>query len=325
MGMNETVGPALKILVERAVRPVRALRRRRMKMREELLAHVSAVFEEEYARCGQEAGALEQTRRRFGEPAQLTSSLQESVPQYERMAAILQAHLCKKPGETSLHFALRHAWLAAAYMSGAGLLGFLLVVLILLATPGGENRWLALLWLGVIIPIPGALGAIVVLLWHGMWQALHGSTRRSYVRTAMILLASASVGPVVLVAISMQATEDLLGAVEMARPSIPVMAVIPPFVFVFMIDLIRRTTAGSAGRSILYTIAVDSCLAAVLSLVMFGIALIITADTAVSLEHAKVMAGIVLTWLLPLDLVVSMPSVVTRLRDDRAWAELKLD
>jgi hypothetical protein len=45
----------------------------------------------------------------------------------------------------------------------------------------------------------------------------------------------------------------------------------------------------------------------------------------VSLEHAKVMAGIVLTWLLPLDLVVSMPSVVTRLRDDRAWAELKLD
>jgi hypothetical protein len=322
--MNENVLTQLKVFVERAVRPVRALRRRRMKMREELLAHVSDVFEQEAARSVSVVDALARTQQRFGELAPLTASLQESVPWPERMAATLENYLCQKPGETPLRFALRHAGMAAAYMSGAGLLGFLLVALILLAAPGAEDRWLAILLFGVVAPILGALAAVAVLLWHGVWQAFHGA-RRSYLRTALFLFGSFLVGPLVLLAISMQMTGDFLSAIQLARPTIPATALIPPFVFVFMTDLIRRTTAGAAGRSVLYTTAVDMYLAMVLSLVMFGIALLITADTAISLEHAKVMTCIVLTWLLPLDLVVSMPSVAARLREDRAWAELKLD
>jgi ATP-dependent Clp protease ATP-binding subunit ClpC len=53
---------------------------RKRKMREELLAHVSAVFEEEAARLDNEQAALERTAQRFGNPAELTGQLQVSVP-----------------------------------------------------------------------------------------------------------------------------------------------------------------------------------------------------------------------------------------------------
>jgi hypothetical protein len=69
----------LMIFVERAVRPVRASESRKRKMREELLAHVSGVFEEEFAQLGDERAALDRTAQRFGNPNELTGKLQESV------------------------------------------------------------------------------------------------------------------------------------------------------------------------------------------------------------------------------------------------------
>ena len=78
--MNESTLTQLKIIVERAVRPVRASTSRKRKMREELLAHVSTVFEEEAEKLGEERAALERTALRFGNPAEVTAQLQESVP-----------------------------------------------------------------------------------------------------------------------------------------------------------------------------------------------------------------------------------------------------
>jgi ATP-dependent Clp protease ATP-binding subunit ClpC len=66
--MIESTLTGLKIIVERAVRPVRAGIARKRKMREELLAHVVGVFEEEVARLGDERAALQQTALRFGNP-----------------------------------------------------------------------------------------------------------------------------------------------------------------------------------------------------------------------------------------------------------------
>jgi ATP-dependent Clp protease ATP-binding subunit ClpC len=77
--MNESTLTQLKTLVERAIRPVRASMSRKRKMQEELLAHVTTVFEEE-ARLGDEQAALERTAQRFGNPSELTGQLQQSVP-----------------------------------------------------------------------------------------------------------------------------------------------------------------------------------------------------------------------------------------------------
>jgi uncharacterized membrane protein HdeD (DUF308 family) len=78
--MNALTLNQLKILVERAVRPVRASASRTRKMREELLAHVTAVFEEERAKLPDDETALARTAQRFGAPAELTAQLQASVP-----------------------------------------------------------------------------------------------------------------------------------------------------------------------------------------------------------------------------------------------------
>jgi hypothetical protein len=96
--MNELTLTEFKIIVERAVRPVRASVSRKQKMREEILAHVSSVFEEEAARLGDDRAALERTARRFGNPADVTSQLQESVPARDALARFWEG----RPGESIL-------------------------------------------------------------------------------------------------------------------------------------------------------------------------------------------------------------------------------
>jgi hypothetical protein len=122
--MNECTLTRLKIIVERAVRPVRASFARKRKMREELLAHVSGVFEEELAKLGDERTALERTTQRFGKPAELTEQLQAAVPAGDAIDRLL----CGQPDEGTLRAATRlAAWnlalgvivfVAATFLSG---------------------------------------------------------------------------------------------------------------------------------------------------------------------------------------------------------------
>ena len=102
--MNESTLTQLKVIVERAVRPVRASTSRKRKMREELLAHVVGVFEEECARLGDDRAALERTALRFGNPAEVTAQLQESVPASDGLSRFWEGRLdesmlpCALPG-----------------------------------------------------------------------------------------------------------------------------------------------------------------------------------------------------------------------------------
>ena len=75
----------LMIHVEKIVRPVRATQRRKLQMRRELLAHLQAALEEERAGRADEVAALAAAKARLGEPADLTRSLQRSVPRLERV------------------------------------------------------------------------------------------------------------------------------------------------------------------------------------------------------------------------------------------------
>src|SRR5207302_2784555 len=99
--MNESDLTRLKIIVERAVRPVRASTSRKRKMREELLAHVSGVFEEESAKLGDDHAALERTALRFGNPTEVTSQLQESVPASDNIRRFWEG----RPAEPALRSA----------------------------------------------------------------------------------------------------------------------------------------------------------------------------------------------------------------------------
>ncbi len=108
--MNEATLMQLKVLVERAVRPVSAALRNKQKMREEMLAHVIAVFEEEMQAADEEAAALARTAERFGDPAELTAQLQATVPRRDAFDRLLD-RVWFRPGEPTLRRAVRHALL----------------------------------------------------------------------------------------------------------------------------------------------------------------------------------------------------------------------
>jgi hypothetical protein len=325
--MNESTLTQLKVLIERVVRPVHAPPRRRMKMREELLGHVIAVYEEEAAKLDQADDALERTRRRFGDPAEVTASLRASLPAFERIAGGLQHYLCRRPEETVWRFALRHACLAGAYVGGLALLGvlFVLLVMLLLASPIGREHWFALACVSALAPAGFLLAAIAMLLAHGMVHAIRQSDARRWWQLGPVLFTSALVGPMVVIGISLVAAENLVKAVVEALPSLPLVALLPPFVYIAFADVLRRVTADELRRSWLYAIAVNGGLAAVLGLVMLGVSLLVTGNFATSMNHAGVIVLMVVTWLMPFDLFLSAPCVLARLRADQEWSRLPIE
>ena len=101
-GMNENTHKALMIEVERAVRPVRTSQARKLRMREELLAHLSAIFEEEATRSSDEQSALDQAKQRFGDPCELAHELQQTVPITSRTYYLLEMIGFRMMGDSPL-------------------------------------------------------------------------------------------------------------------------------------------------------------------------------------------------------------------------------
>ena len=119
--MNDMILPELKCVVEQAVRPVWATMARKRRMREELLNHLIAIFEEEAATLGNDQAALEEAKRRFGDPGELTGQLQQAVPRWDRCRSILE-NLGYRPDESAWHLAARHFVVTLLIYSTAALL-----------------------------------------------------------------------------------------------------------------------------------------------------------------------------------------------------------
>ncbi|MGD0382189.1 MAG: hypothetical protein ABSA77_01625 [Thermoguttaceae bacterium] len=105
--MNENTHKALMIEVERAVRPVRASQARKLRMREELLAHLTAIFEDEATRCRDEQTALNQAKQRFGDPRELARELQQTVPISSRIYYLLEITGFRMLSDSPLMFVVK--------------------------------------------------------------------------------------------------------------------------------------------------------------------------------------------------------------------------
>lgn len=105
------------VLVERAVRPVLAGPTRKLRMREELLAHLEGVYAEELARLGDEPAARAEAARRLGDPAALTADLQQSMSFRERLDGRINRLFGGRPGEPAVRAAGRAAGLVAALIA----------------------------------------------------------------------------------------------------------------------------------------------------------------------------------------------------------------
>jgi hypothetical protein len=200
--MNESTLTGLKIIVERAVRPVRASTARKREMRAELLAHVVGVFEEEAARLGDEQAALERTALRFGGSAEVTSQLQESVP----------------AGDRSGESALRLAAIVAAAMGALSFVPLGIAILI-----HGQGGWLTVtrvpaLFVPLWVAFLAFCGTLVTL---AMRQALLGPAGPSWMRVGLVAVAAWLIVPVMALAVGLAALADIQKSLWEVAPLLP--------------------------------------------------------------------------------------------------------
>lgn len=181
--MNDVTLRELKIVVEQAVRPVRATTFRKRKMREELLAHLASIFEEEVERLDDEQAALEQAKRRFGDPRALVGELQGTVPRFDRFCSMYEKVWRFEPGESWLHFAGKQFlffWIPYVLLSP-------LVALPILLCGKPADYGVACHALFVTCIATMALMLPIIILSYEMGRSLYGKKPERSLRRAVIL------------------------------------------------------------------------------------------------------------------------------------------
>jgi hypothetical protein len=187
--MNENVLPQLKVIVERAVRPVKASFEWKKKTREELLAHVTEVFQDELSRGRSEREAVQQAATRFGDPGELTRSLQNSVSFPNRVAYCLDRMCEPRPDESLVRRAARYASLTFGFMV------FSLLPLFFIGRQFTANLRLPGMGLTVPLLLSAHFGVILfvsTLLEHGFERTLFGGSKQSIGKALLLALLSAA-------------------------------------------------------------------------------------------------------------------------------------
>ena len=194
---------ALKIVVERAVRPLAASRTVKRRIREDLYALICDIHREESAR-GNDASALERTLARFGPPEELTRELQQSLSWLDRGEYWLNHWVERRPEESPLGLALRVTLVMSAWIA----LLMLAAMAVQFFTGSRRALWPAGLfavttWLGVGAFVISWLAAhawsILRHVDRGAWRSpsawLHGIAGGSAVALAgLVVLAVVSRG-----------------------------------------------------------------------------------------------------------------------------------
>lgn len=96
-------------IVERAVRPVRAGTPSKRRMREELLGHLTAIYDAELGRLRDSDAALEATAQRFGDPAELARELEAALPHHERISHFAERWFAWRAPESAARYSMRLA------------------------------------------------------------------------------------------------------------------------------------------------------------------------------------------------------------------------
>ena len=96
-------------IVERVVRPLRANRARKRRMRDELLGHLSAIYDEELSRLDDPLTAVEAAGKRFGSALELTAELQTTVPRIQQFEAWLEPVMGWRAPESATRWMMRVA------------------------------------------------------------------------------------------------------------------------------------------------------------------------------------------------------------------------
>jgi hypothetical protein len=148
------------------------------------MAHVVGVFEEESAKLGDESAALEQTAMRFGNPAEVTSQFQESVPARDAVRRYWEG----RPGEPAWRTAIRFACVSGTFALVVAVF-FLTAASFSVGPVGGWSREALFLGLCAVLTLPAWLSGCVFLT-SFMEKALYGPAGRSWPKVALAVACS---------------------------------------------------------------------------------------------------------------------------------------
>ena len=217
--MNE-----LKIHVERVVRPIRASNRRKCRMREELLAHLTCMAEQEQHRTKDDGAAVAAAIRRFGDADALRDELQASVPVVERIGLVDLVGLGpmrRRQGEAPVRYIVRSNIVGFAFAC----VGFSLFALAIVAIFGqrpqrlGQPGTLHLLgFVFATLVIQCGTTTVIGLLSEAMRRALDSRASATSPRakwTATVRLAVYCLAGSVLIAV---ASAALMAAIDWFVP-----------------------------------------------------------------------------------------------------------
>lgn len=112
--IDPTTDHALRVAVERVVRPVHAEESRKLRMRGELFAHALEAYQDERARGRDPSAARDAAIARVGDPADLTAELQAGVPWSSRWGATVDRFIRRRPETPRWRYALCTAGSAMA-------------------------------------------------------------------------------------------------------------------------------------------------------------------------------------------------------------------
>ncbi len=203
-------------IVERSVRPVRSSTPRKRKMREELLAHLSTIYEEELTRSGQASLALREAARRFGTPAELAREFQDTLPIHERISHFVERFVAYRAPETAARYSLRLAWHTFAMLAAV-----LAIVTSCVALRYGRTEDVKTLTrvLGAIVvltpPAQFVIGLAYIKLRDAMWGAF--GSRKSPGRVVAFTVLIAAVAQLYLMSVAAIIRMDLSVALDAAR------------------------------------------------------------------------------------------------------------
>jgi ATP-dependent Clp protease ATP-binding subunit ClpC len=157
--------------VEKIVRPVRASTPRKRKMREELLAHLSAIYDQELVRLHTPGAALKAAAERFGNPGELTEQLQAALPFRERMDHFVERWFAWRALESVARYALRQSLITLGILSTVF---SLLFIGILLRYGWSDDRWTLVRVLASLTLLAPPTQYVFTFAWIKMRDSLWG-------------------------------------------------------------------------------------------------------------------------------------------------------
>jgi hypothetical protein len=171
-------------IVERIVRPLRAGTTYKRTLREELLSHLMAIYDQEYASRHDPAIAMEAAAIRFGKPAEITVELESALPRRERINHFVERYFAYRAPESAAHFSLRMAW--HTFVALAAILGLVMLGVFLGYGWIEDVRTLARVFAAIVLLTPPAQ-FVAWLSYIKMRDAMWGAfgSRRSVARVIL--------------------------------------------------------------------------------------------------------------------------------------------